>query len=326
MVYKMCNESSKAQNRAVIKTFPIQSSGWWDYLTVSPLSDHLYVAHGTQVNILDRNRGDSVGVISGTIGVHGITFARKYNKRFISNGRLNNVYVFDGKTDQVADSIATGMGPDAMCFDGYANLLIVGSGRSKALSIINAENNTVAATIPLCGKPAASVSDGKGRVYIDVEDKNEVAVLDMKTLKIIARYPLKGGEELAGLAFERRSQTLFVGCGNSKIVILEAMTGKQIGILPIGAHCDGVAFDQEPGNAFAANGEGTLTVVHADDAGTQYSVVATVPTKRSARTLAIDERTHLVYLPAADYEPSTNAKERPQMIPGSFKILVVGMQ
>lgn len=318
--------SSNAQHWAVLKSFPIKSPGWWDYLTVSPLNNHLYVSHGTQVNILDENSGDSLGVIEGTTGVHGIAFAPAFNKGFISNGRLNNVFVFDGKTNQVTDSIRTGGNPDAMCYDSYSRQLIVGNGRSNDLTIINAANNQVVANIPLGGAPESSVSDGKGRVYVDVEDKNEVAVLDMKTMKITARYKLKGGEEPAGLAYDRKTQHLFVGCGNSKLVILDAMSGKQIGLLSIGEHCDGVAFDAITGDVFAANGAGSLTVIHGNEKGTAYSVIATVPTMRSARTLTADERTHQVFLPAAEYEASVNPKERPKMIPGTFRVLVVGRQ
>ncbi len=320
------SSNAQPQHWAVVKSFPIKSPGWWDYLAVSPLNNHLYVSHGTQVNILDENSGDSLGVIEGTIGVHGIAFAPSFNKGFISNGRLNNVFVFDGKTNQITDSIRTGGNPDAMCYDSYSRQLIVGNGRSNDLTIINAANNQVVTTIPLGGAPESSVSDGKGRVYIDVEDKNEVAVLDMKKLKITARYKLKGGDEPAGLAYDRKTQHLFVGCGNSKLVILDAMSGKQIGLLPIGEHCDGVAFDAITGDVFAANGVGTLTVIHQKDNGAAYAVVANVPTMRSARTLTVDERTHQVFLPAAEFEVTANTKERSKMIPGSFRVLVVGKQ
>ncbi len=314
--------NAQTPSYAIQKTFHIQSGGGWDYLTVSPVSDKLYVSHGTQVNILNKTTGDSVGVIKGTIGVHGITFAAELGKGFISNGKLNNVFVFDAKTNLVTDSIRTGENPDAMCYDAFSKMLVVGNGRSKDLTIIDAATNKVLATVPLGGKPEASVSDGKGKVFINVEDKNEVAVLNTVTMKIVARYSLQGGDEPAGLAMDGEGHFLFVGCGNKKLIVLEATTGKQRwAAIPIGDHCDGVVFDD--GEAYAACGDGTLyRIYQTDDNGFGIKVIHT---KRSARTIAIDPLTHLIYLPTADFEPQPEgANERPKMIPGTFEVLVVG--
>ncbi len=304
----------------VRKTFHIQSGGGWDYIAVSPLSPNIYVSHGTQVNILNKTTGDSTGVIKGTIGVHGIAFAPELGKGFISNGRLNNVFVFDAKTNVVTDSIRTGENPDAMCYDAFSKKLVVGNGRSNDLTIIDAVTNKVLATVPLGGKPEASVSDGKGKVFINVEDKNEVAVLNTVTMKIVARYSLQGGDEPAGLAMDGEGHFLFVGCGNKKLIVLETATGKQRWTLPIGEHCDGVVADRSW--AYASNGDGTLTVIH--PAKTGYKM-ETIPTKRGARTIAVDPATHIIYLPTADFEPQLEAsKERPKMIPGTFEVLVIG--
>jgi YVTN family beta-propeller protein len=311
---------AQSQTLSVLNSFHIQSGGGWDYIAVSPVTDNIYVSHGTQVNILNKATGDSTGVIKGTIGVHGIVFAPKLGKGFISNGKLNNIFVFDPKTNRVTDSIRAGENPDAMCYDAFSKKLVVGNGRSNDLTIIDAATNKVLATVPLGGKPEASVSDGKGKVFINIEDKNEVAVLSMATLKIVGRYPLQGGEEPAGLAMDGERKFLFVGCGNKKLIVLETATGKQRWTLPIGDHCDGVAAD---GNtAYASNGDGTLSIIRPTKTG--YKADA-IHTKRGARTIAVDPATHLIYLPTAEFEPQpADSKERPKMIPGTFEVLVVG--
>jgi len=311
-------------SNAVLKTFRINSGGGWDYISVSPLSENIYVSHGTQVNILNKTNGDSVGVIRGTIGVHGIVFAPSINKGFISNGRLNNLYVFDALTNQITDSIPTGENPDAMCYDAYSNRIIVGNGRSKSASIIDAASNKVITTIPLSGKPEAIVSDEAGTIFINVEDKNAVAVVNIKAGKIKTYYQLKSGEEPGGLAIDRKSGTLFVACGgNNKLLVLEAKTGNQKAILPIGEKNDALAFDVKSGIVYASNGDGTLTMIRSQKG--VYKVVGTIITKPGARTIAIDPITQLLYLPTADFEHQPlHASERPKMIPGTFEILVVG--
>jgi len=317
---------AQAQNsgNAVLKTYHINSGGGWDYISVSPLSETIYVSHGTQVNILDKTSGDSVGVIKGTTGVHGIVFAPAEKKGFISNGRLNNVFVFDALSNQITDSVAAGENPDAMCYDAKTNRVIVGNGRSKNASIIDAATNKVLATIPLTGKPEAIVSDEAGTIFINVEDKNEVAVVDIKTFKIKQYYSLNGGDEPGGLAIDRKAGVLFVACGgNDQLIVLDAKTGEQKAILPIGKRNDALAFDAKSGTVYASNGDGTLSVIRSVN-GT-YKVVSTIITKTGARTIAIDPITQLLYLPTADFEPQAlGAKERPKMIPGTFEILVVG--
>ena len=321
LILTICTDANARSGACSIrKVFPIRSGGGWDYLSVSPLSDNIYVSHGTQVNILNKTTGDSVGIIEGTTGVHGIVFAPEFGKGFISNGRLGNVFVFDAATNRVTDSIRTGENPDAMCYDAYTKRIVVGNGRSKDATIIDAATNKVLAAIPLGGKPEASVSDGKGRVYINIEDRNEVVVLDIKAMKIVAHYPLQGGDEPAGLAIDISAGVLYAGCGNKKLIVLKAATGRQLAALPIGEHCDGVAFDN--GAAYASNGDGTLTIIHHSKTGYK---VETLQTSRGARTIAADPQTHLIYLPTADFEPQQGgAKERPKMIPGTFRILVAG--
>ena len=318
------NSNLFAQHSFTIqKTFHIQSSGGWDYLAVSPAKPWLYVSHGTQVNVLNKTTGDSIGIFPNTAGVHGIAFAQEYNKGFISNGRLNNVFVFDMATNLVVDSIQTDTNPDAMCYDGYSKKIFVGNGRSKTATVIDVTNNKVVATIDLGGKPEASVSDEHGKVYVNIEDKNEIAVIDVKTMKITKRYSVAPGEEPSGLVIDNKTHRLFAGCGNKQMIVLDAATGKHVATLPIGDGCDGLGYDAATGNVFASNGDGTLTVVHSDKGA--YKVTANILTQAGARTIAVDPASHWIYLPTADFQPqAAGSKERRKTIPGTFRILVIG--
>ena len=315
-----------AQNNFhVLKTFHIQSAGGWDYLTVGPGNDRLYVSHGTQVNILDKTSGDSIGVIENTTGVHGIAFDKEHNKGFTSNGRLNNVTVFDLKTNAVLVQIPTGANPDAIMYEPYSKKIITCNGRSKNLSIIDPVENKLLDSINVGGKPETAVSNGNGTIYVNIEDKNEIVVVNMKTMKVDAHWPLSPAEEPTGLAFDKATNRLFAGCGNKFLAILDASTGKMVGTFPIGDGCDGAGFDPATKNIFTSNGEGTLSVYHEKSAN-EFEKIATITTKRGARTIAVDEQTHLIYLPTADFEnPDPNTPNaRPRMIPGTFQVLVIG--
>ena len=307
----------------VLKTFKIASGGGWDYLAVQPNSNRLFVSHGTQVNILDKTNGDSIGVIPKTIGVHGIAFVSSLNKGYVSNGKLNNVTVFDLTTFAVKDSIATGQNPDAIFYDEYSKRIITCNGRSKDVTFIDPVTDKVTATVFVGGRPETAVSNGAGKIFINLEDKNQVAVIDANTLKVVANWPLLPGEAPTGLAIDTETKRLFVACGdNNLLVILDAEKGTIIDKLPIGGHCDGAAFDAALKNIYTSNGEGTVSVIH-EDSKDKFTLTATVPTKKGARTISVDEKTHLLYLSTADFEPA-KGEERPKMIPGTFQVLVVG--
>jgi YVTN family beta-propeller protein len=308
----------------ILKTFHIVSAGGWDYLTVGPGNNRLYVSHGTQVNVLDKTTGDSVGVIENTTGVHGIAFDKANGKGYTSNGRLNNVTVFDLKTNAVIAQISTGENPDAILYEPFSKKIITCNGRSKDLSVIDPVENKVIATIPVGGKPETAVSDESGKLYVNVEDKSEIVVVDLKTFTVEAHWPLAPAEEPTGLAIDRKTNRLFAGCGNKLMAVIDTKDGKVIKTLPIGDGCDGLAFDAATKNIFTSNGEGTMSVFHEKTAN-DFEVVSTVTTKRGARTITVDEQTHWVYLPTADFEPADpNSKARPKMIPGTFQVLVVG--
>jgi len=304
----------------VTKTFKIGSPGGWDYIAVGP-DGKIYVSHGTQVNILDQKTGDSVGVIPNTTGVHGIAFNEALGKGYTSNGRLNTVTVFDLKTTQVLKQIPTGQNPDAIMYDPYSKKVITCNGRSKDLTVIDAATEQVVATIPLDGKPETAVSDEAGKIYINIEDKNQISVVDISNNKVMANWPIAPGDGPTGLAIDTRTKRLFAGC-DKQLIVVDATSGKVIDKLPIGDGCDGVAFDGGLKYVFASCGEGKLTIIK-ENSPSSFTVIDNVPTKRSARTIAVDEKTHEAYLPAAEVAPAA-AGERPKMIPGTFQVLVAG--
>jgi YVTN family beta-propeller protein len=303
---------------SLTNSFKIGSPGGWDYISVGP-GNKVYVSHGTQVNILDGKTGDSLGFIPNTTGVHGIAFDEQRGKGYTSNGRLNNVTVFDLKTFAVLGQIATGENPDAIMYDPWSKSIITCNGRSHDLSVIDAATGTVTATIPVDSKPETAVSDGAGTIYVNMEDKNSIGMVDLATKKLVNTWPL-GAEGPTGLAIDRKTKRLFAGC-DKQLVVMDATNGNVVTKLPIANGCDGVGFDPELKLVFASCGEGKLSVIK-EESASLFTVVDNVATKRSARTCAVDEKTHTVYLPAADTEPGAPG-ERPKVVPGTFQVLVV---
>jgi YVTN family beta-propeller protein len=316
-----------AQNKTEFKianTFHIKSAGGWDYLAVCPESNRLYVSHGTQVNVLDKITGDSLGVISNTTGVHGIAFIPASGKGYTSNGRLNNVSVFDLKTNAISTQIATGENPDAIMYEPFTKTIITCNGKSKDLSFIDPATNKVIATVPIGGKPETAVSDEAGKLYVNNEDKNEIAVVDLKTFTVINNWSIAPGEAPTGLAIDLKTKRLFAGC-EKLLMVVDATNGKIVDKLVIGDGCDGVAFDNASKKIFTSNGEGTMTIIEEKSADS-FAVLATMPTKKGARTIHLDEATHTIYMPTADFEPKANddnPKARPKMIAGSFQVLMI---
>lgn len=317
-----CFAASAQSSYKVDNTFHIKSGGGWDYIVADPLSDHLYVSHGTQVNVLNKNTGDSIGIIPNTIGVHGIALVHALNKGFTSNGRLNNVFVFDLNTLQITDSIKTGENPDAIFYDDYSKKIITCNGRSKNISVIDPSTHKVVATVDVKGKPETAVSDGEGKIFINNEDASEIEVVDINTMKLINSWSIAPGESPSGLSIDRKNKLLFSGCDNKLLMVIDASNGKVITKLPIGDGCDGTAFDASTNTIFSSNGEGTLTIIK-EDSKNKFTVVKDLPTKRGARTLGLDSKSHIIYLPTADFGTPPAEGQRPPMIPGTFQVLVV---
>lgn len=310
-------------NFKITGTFHIASAGGWDYLDVSPANDWLYVSHGTQVNILNKITGDSVGVIENTTGVHGIAFDVADKKGFTSNGRLNNVTVFDLYSNLPLAQIATGINPDAIIYEPFSKKIITCNGRSKNLSIIDPVQNKLVDSVDVGGKPETAVSDGEGKLFVNIEDKNEIVVVDTKTFKVLHHWSIAPGEGPTGLAMDKKTKRLFAGC-EKLLVVIDATNGSIVDKITIGDGCDGVAFDETLNNIYTANGaDGTLSIIH-EDSASGFSLLQTLVTKKSARTIALDHKKHVVYLPAADLEtPEPGQKGRPKMKPGTFQVIAV---
>ncbi|MBE7173021.1 MAG: YncE family protein [Williamsia sp.] len=309
----------KAREYKVVKSYPIASTGGWDYIAVH--DGKLYVSHATQVNILDEYTGDSLGIIPNTAGVHGIAFNDALNRGYTSNGRANNVTVFDLRSRETVTRIATGENPDAIMYEPFTKSIITCNGRSKNLSVINPATNQVTATIDVGGKPETAVSDGTGMLFVNVEDKNEIVAVDLKSNAVKSHWPLGGAEGPTGLSFDKTSRRLFAGC-DKQLVVVDASNGKIISKLPIGEGCDGVAFSAKDQIIYTSNGgDGTMTAVKEDR--DKYTVLGNYPTSRGGRTITIDDKDGTVFIPAAEYEAANDANGRPHVKPGSFKILVV---
>jgi DNA-binding beta-propeller fold protein YncE len=312
----------------VIDTLRLGGDGGWDYLTFDPASRRLFVSHGTHVMVVDADTKVAVGDIPDTPGVHGIAIASDLGRGFISNGRGATATIFDLKTLGRIGEVKTGENPDAILYDRASGRVFTFNGRSGDATAFDAAHGTVTGTIPLGGKPEFAVADGKGRVYVNIEDKSEIVALDAKALQVKSRWPLEPCEEPSGLAFDSEHGRLFTVCRNRLMAVVDATTGRVVTTLPIGSGVDGVAYDPATGLVFASNGEGTLTVVH-EDSPDSFRVVENVPTQAGARTLALDPKTHRIFLSTAQLGPrpaptAEVPRPRPSIVPGSFVVLVVG--
>lgn len=312
----------------LIKTYKLGGDGGWDYLTLDRTSNRLYISRSTHVIVINPDSGEPVGDIPDTPGVHGIALAPELGRGFVSNGREGTVSVFDLTSLKVLSKIKVGENPDAILYDPASKRVFTFNGRSHDATAIDASKGTVAGTIKLDGKPEFSVSDEKGEIFVNLEDKSELLALDPAKLEIKSRWPLAPCEEPTGLAIDRKHRRLFSGCGNKLIAIVDADSGKVISTLPIGEGVDATAFDPEAGLAFASCGEGVLTVVHEDSAH-KFSVAENVPTQRGARTMALDPAKHRIFLVTAKFgpPPAPTAEQphpRPAILPDSFVVLVVG--
>lgn len=299
-------------------------AGGWDYLTVDEAAGRLYVSHASQVMVVDLKKGALAGTIPDTKGVHGIAVAQDLNKGFVSCGRDSSVAVFDLKTLNVTARVKiTGKNPDAILYDPYKKVVLTFNGGSANSTVLDAKTNKVIATIPLAGKPEFSAADGKGKVYVNIEDKSILSVINTNTMKVENTWPLAPGEEPSGLAFDNENHRLFLVCSNKLMVIMNALDGKVITTLPIGDRCDGVAFDPGLKRAYSSNGDGTMTVVQ-EVTPESFKVLENVPTQAGARTIACNKTTHALYLPSAEYEPqAAGATGRPAMKPESFMVLEI---
>ena len=316
-----------AQQYKVTGQIPIEDPGGWDYAYVDSVNRQLYVTHGTQVQVVDLNTEKPTVKITGMKRIHGVATADELNRGFISDGGDNAVVVFDLKSNEILQRVKAGNNPDAILYDAPTQRVFAFNGRSGDVTAINAKDVTVVGTVELGGKPEFAVSDGKGFVYDNIEDKGEIVKLDAKDLKVVSRWPLVGCEEPTGLAIDPDTHRLFAVCASQVMAIVNYESGKVIATVPIDEGADAAAYDPDKKLAFSSNGQGTLTVVK-QDGPYKYSVVETVKTENSARTMALDPKTHKIYLPAAGFgaapaESQGNPHPGPAMFPRAFHLVVV---
>ena len=309
------------------KKIALGGEGGWDYLTADGAARRLYVSHATHVVVVDLDTGKAVGDIPDTPGVHGIALAPDLNRGFISCGKADTAVIFDLKTLKVLGQVKTGSNPDAILYDSASKRVFTFNGRSKDATAFESSTGKIVGTLALGGKPEFAAADGKGKIYVNIEDTSEVVEIDSAKLVVARRFSIKPGEEPSGLAFDVKNGLVFSGCGNKVMTVLDVKAGKVIATVPIGDGVDGNGFDPGTGFIFSANGEGTLTVAKESGPG-KFEVVATVPTQRGARTMAIDPKTHDVYLPTAQFGPAPaptpdNPRGRPPLVKDSFVVLVV---
>jgi DNA-binding beta-propeller fold protein YncE len=309
----------------VAKSIPIGGDGGWDYCIVDSDARRVYVSHATHVVVLDADNDKIVGDIPDTQGVHGIALAPDLGRGFVSNGRANTVTIFDLNTLKTVSSVGTGgQNPDAIFYDAASKRVFAFNGRSASVTAINGVDGSVVKMFPVGGKPEFAVGSGDGHVFVNIEDKSELLEIDAQKLAVTERWPLAPCKEPSGLAMDTKNRRLFAVCDNNIMAVVNAETGKVIATPKIGEDPDAAGFDPETQLAFSSNGgAGTLTVVHEDSAD-KFSVVEDVPTKKYARTMAIDFKTHNIFLPVAEFEEVTpKGERRPPMKQNSFQVLLV---
>jgi len=310
------------------KRWSVPGEGGWDYLTPDATARRLYVTHSTGVDVLDLDQGKPLGRIEPTLGVHGVALAPELNRGFVSCGRDSSVLVFDLKTLATVQRIALpARNPDAILYEPSTRRVFTFNGGSANTTAIDAATDSVLGSVSLGGKPEFAVSDGRGRVFVNIEDTSELVELDPRGLAVLRRWPLAPGEEPSGLAMDREHRRLFSVCGNGTMVVSDADSGRVIANLPIGKGTDGAAFDPSRGLAFSSNGEGTVSVVR-EESPARFSVVETDSTERGARTIALDEKTGRVFSVTASFGPppeptAEHPRPRPTILPGTFRVLVL---
>jgi DNA-binding beta-propeller fold protein YncE len=312
----------------VAREIKLGGEGGWDYLTVDPAARRLYVSHSTKVTVVDVDSGKTVGDVQNLSGVHGIALAPDLGRGFISNGRSSTITIFDPKTLATLSEVkSTGENPDAILYDPASHQVFAFNGRGKNATVLDAKTGKVVGTIELGGKPEFATTDLKGRVFVNIEDTSEVVAINAKERTVKARWPLKPCEEPTGMAIDRKHRRLLIGCSNKLAAVVDTEKGRMITTVPIGDGVDGTAFDPATGLGYSSNGEGTMTVIK-EETPDKFTVVETVPTRKGARTIALDEKTHSLFLPTAQYgpPPAPTAEQphpRPTVVPDTFVVLVV---
>jgi len=300
---------ASAEAFTIVKKIPVPGQGDWDYLAVDEAARRLYVSHGNQVEVLDVDSGAIVGKIPNTLGVHGIAVATELGRGFVSNGQSSTVTIFDLKSLKMISEVPVGKKPDAIIYDPATSRVFAFNGDGKSATAIDAGTGKIVGTIDLGGGPEFAVADASGYVYNNVEDASLVLKINARSLKVEQRWPTAPCAAPSSIAMDRSNRRLFLGCRSKVMAVMNADTGQVITTLPIGGHVDATAFDPASQLIFNSNGEGTITVIH-QESPDKYSVVENVKTLPRAKTMALDPKTHQLFLSTAEG--------------GQFEVLVVG--
>ena len=313
----------------LLKTIPIPGDTFWDYLKFQPSTRRLFITHGDEVQVLNVDTGKIVATMGGMQGIHGVVLAPQFNRGFVTDGAAAKVWIFNLKTLKVIGSAPVDKDADGDVYDPASKRVFTFNGRSETSTVIDAKTGKVVGHIELGGDPEFPVADGRGHVYDNIESTSEIIEIDSHTMKIIHRWPLAPGEHPSGLAIDAKHHILFSGCRNQKMVIMDADNGKILATEPIGVGVDATRFDPGTKYAFSSNGfTPSLTVAH-EDSPTSFHVVEDVKTELGARTMALDPKTHDVYLVTADIQriehPAPHTRPF-RMVPGTFRVLIYGMK
>jgi YVTN family beta-propeller protein len=305
----------------LLKRVPIPGDGGWDYLTVDEAARRVYVSHSNRVVVLDADTGEVRAMIPGTTGVHGIALAPELGRGFTSNGRANTVTVFDMKTLTPLAEVKTGRNPDAIVFDPASKRVFAFNGNSKNVTVIDAATSRAVATLDLGGQPEFGVADGTGHVFVNLETTDELLMLDSAKPSILKRWQLAPGKAPTGLAIDLQNRRLFVGCGNKRLAVVNADTGTVVATVPIGSGVDATAYDAETRLIFTSNSEGSVTLIR-QEGPDKYTAAGTLETRLGAKTLALDPKTHRLFIPAMDVRPAGEApSDRPSR---RLEVLIYG--
>jgi DNA-binding beta-propeller fold protein YncE len=324
-VFSIAGAKAADSGYHIVRRIPVGGEGNWDYLKVDPDMHRIYLSRGTHTMVVDEISGKVVGDIANTKGVHGIAIAEDLGKGFTSNGQANTVTAFDLKTlKTLSEIMVTGENPDWILYDPGTKRVFTFNGRTSNATAIDAASEKVVGTLALGGKPEEATVDGKGNIFVNLEDKSAMAEFDANTLTLKGTWPLAPCDGPSGIAMDMEHRRVFSAC-DKVMTVLDADTGKVVASPPIGGDPDGAAYDPGTGLAFASCREGLLSVIH-EDGPDKYSVVANVMTQFGARTLSLDPKTHHVFTVTADFQAAPaptadNPRPRPQMIPNSFVIL-----
>jgi YVTN family beta-propeller protein len=326
VVLGTCIEAQAADYKVQTR-YPIQGNDGWDYITIDSVGRRLYVSHAVRVDVLDADTGASIGTIEDTPGVHGIAIAPAVKHGFTSNGKEDKVTMFDTGNLSVIRKIEVGKGPDGIYFDAGSQRVFTNNHHSHDITAIDAETGKVVGTVNIGGNGEGAATGKDGLIYVALEDKDEVAVFDPKTLEVKQHFPLDGVKAPTGLAVDAKTNRIFVGGHNKTMLVLDGSTGKKIASLPTGSGTDAAGFDERNHRIFFSNGEGNLTVIQQKSAD-EYVAGDPIVTQPSAKTMAFDKKTQKIFLPAANVvsTPASDPSQKPKKMitDGSFCVLVVG--